>query len=1082
MTISTEPQRVQREGRWLDIDTELVEGSDGMLAPAASPTAVKFSAGGSGPMARVQTTSGAWMTLGSPLGALPDGIVDDSSVTYPEVLPGVDLRLTATKAGMSEILVVRTPEAAENPRLAELRFGVTGAKVADGAASESATATAADGSQLVSASPMWWDSSDGGDADGPGGAGLAEPVPTESTASSITVDASVPADAADVTYPAYVDPDFTGGTQAWTFVDSRYPNSSYWLGSNHGSDNEAHVGYISAAYSSDGAHTDRTFWQLNTSGLYGKHILGATFNTQEIYSSACTNNLFNLYITGGIGSGTTWNTQPGAIQLVSQATLGPQRSNCPNQYGVGFDAMGVANWAAQNGNAAMTVMMNAANEGDYTTWRRFTHDATLTVRYNSAPYNPWEPWNAGSPCTTTSPGPTFRNSDVSRFPIAVTSSDPDAGANVGVVFFVQTPAGANVLDGSYPSGWIDAGMHAPGAFQVNIPTSLPDGAYRWTSRTYDGTDWSPGYSPVCYFQIRNAPPSAPVVTPSVPTTDTLTVGAPVTVTLGQAAAADNVVGFAYTWQPSVNAPTYSSLPACGNDSQAGGIHYVCGSSATIQVAPEEAPQAKLTVWAFGSASARSAPTTLTWSTVAADPNTLYASAHQWTTDLGGPVPAAQCLSGSATVSCLADNNVPDLDQPSGQWPIAIPSGVTLGDSSAPAPVTFIAGAAAENQGLNTVTLTVPAGVTTSQFGVVTVATAENGMTPGATLPGWTVRDDQALPAGESTSSSYIFTRLGGQKAGDVLTVTMPENSGATMAAVWYDTGGRDVQAVGPIWDTNAKNLPTVTWPAASYTGTADVLLVAASRTAGGPTIGAPAGAAIDYQQFITTTWNGGGIFGHAEDVPPTTYAATWNGGVVSHNLNALQLVLANPAPIATGGPVGTLTFGPASTTPMISEPGVVVDTTKSFTVGGWLTPTAATGLYQTAVSERGQTNSGFSLQLDPQMRWTFAMVPTNQSGGVRATAASTAAIGQSVYVAGVWDAVNHEVRLYLNGSLAATQGYWPPANPTADQGLTVGSGWSNGAVVDRWNGQIANPVVAQAALTSTQIFQLQTGGFFPSLD
>jgi hypothetical protein len=111
------------------------------------------------------------------------------------------------------------------------------------------------------------------------------------------------------------------------------------------------------------------------------------------------------------------------------------------------------------------------------------------------------------------------------------------------------------------------------------------------------------------------------------------------------------------------------------------------------------------------------------------------------------------------------------------------------------------------------------------------------------------------------------------------------------------------------------------------------------------------------------------------------------------------------------------------------------------------------------------------------------MSPTNQAGGgVRAVAGPTAAIGQPVYVAGVWDAVNRELRLYVNGSLAANQGYSPPANPTADQGLTLGSAWFNGGVVDRWNGQIGNPVVVQAPLTATQIFQLQTGGFFPGLD
>lgn len=1078
LTISTEPVRVRRGAAWRDVSTALAKASDGMLAPAASPAPVEFSAGGPGPLARVQTPNGGWMSVASPLGPLPDGVVDGSSITYPEVLPGVDLRLSATTAGMSEILVVKTPEAAANPRLSAVRFAIAGAQVKPGAAQDSATATAADGSVVVSPTPTWWDSTDGGTADRPGGAGLTRPVTGGTEASAVVVDAGDAARTPGVKYPVFVDPDFTGGTQAWTFVDSRYPTASYWLGSNHGSDNEAHVGYISATYSADGAHTDRTFWQLNTSGLYGKHILAAHFDTQEIYSSACTNNAFSLYITGSINSGTTWNTQPGFIQRVSGAVLGPQGRSCsiPLQSGVGFDAVGVANWAATNGNTNMTVALKADNEGDFTTWRRFLHGATMTVSYNTAPNTPSAPWDAGSPCSTTAPGKVLHHTAASRISLGVSASDPDGG-NVQTVFYVaRVSNGANALDPAvYPKGYIDGGSRPAGANNVVIQSDLADGAYEWHARSADGIDWSPGYSPMCYFQVKNTPPGAPVVTPSA--TTGLTVGTPMTMSLAPAGANDGVVGYAWTWQPSANAPTYGQMPACGSDTAIGGIHYACGSSVTLTVSPESGPAPSFTVWAFDSGGNRSVATVVTLSAGLANSSALAAVSHQWTTDLGGALPASACPSGAGTVACVADNNLgPAADQPNGQYPMPIPAGVALGGPTT-GTLSFVAGALAMNQGGQTVSLTVPAGVTTADFGVVTVATKELGDPPGATLPGWTVRDDQGNPSGEYSSSSYIFTRLGGQQAGDVLTVTLPVSVGAKMAAAWYDTGGRDVQAVGPLWDTDAKVNAQVSWPAPSYTGTADVLLVAASRTQGGPTISTPQGAAIDYQLIDDTGWYAGGIFGHAQGVSPTDFSATWDAGVKSHNVNALQLVLAAPAPVVTSGPAGVLTFNGASSGVMSSSPGVVVDTKKSFTVGAWINP-VSTDHVMTAVSERGSTNSGFFLQLTAQGQWRFDVHSTTSDVEGVAVAPGGVTAGQPVYVAGVYDAVNREVRVYVNGSLSAVANYVPDAAPSADGGVTIGSAWYHGALADSFDGQIANPAVVQGALAPVQISDLQNEAFF----
>ncbi|WP_181804022.1 hypothetical protein [Streptomyces shenzhenensis] len=65
----------------------------------------------------------ALLTVGWP-GALPEPTLDGASAVYPEVLPGVDLRMTATTEGYREVLVVKTPEAAASEELRKLDFPV----------------------------------------------------------------------------------------------------------------------------------------------------------------------------------------------------------------------------------------------------------------------------------------------------------------------------------------------------------------------------------------------------------------------------------------------------------------------------------------------------------------------------------------------------------------------------------------------------------------------------------------------------------------------------------------------------------------------------------------------------------------------------------------------------------------------------------------------------------------------------------------------------------------------------------------------------------------------------------------------
>jgi hypothetical protein len=205
-------------------------------------------------------------------------------------------------------------------------------------------------------------------------------------------------------------------------------------------------------------------------------------------------------------------------------------------------------------------------------------------------------------------------------------------------------------------------------------------------------------------------------------------------------------------------------------------------------------------------------------------------------------------------------------------------------------------------------------------------------------------------------------------------------------------------------------------------------------------------------------------------------------GVNSLHPNGASPLLLPPGVTWDGsgsGVPGTLTFGPADRLPA-GTLGTVVDPRQSFSAGAWLTPTAAAAATaETAVAE-GLGRTGFELGLGPDGRWQFRV--RSASGSATAVAAGTAGVGIPVYVSGVWDAVNREVRLYLNGTLASVTGFAAHGGPAAVGGVTVGARPARSGMSEGWTGQVGNPVVSQATLTSGQIRQLSDESFFPGGD
>lgn len=108
------------DGGWKRTDTDLTATSEGTVAPEASTVDLELSGGGEGPLVRMKR-AGRELSLTWPT-PLPKPEVAGPVATYPSVLPDVDLRMTAQQDGFTQLLVVKSAEAAASPELAQLRL------------------------------------------------------------------------------------------------------------------------------------------------------------------------------------------------------------------------------------------------------------------------------------------------------------------------------------------------------------------------------------------------------------------------------------------------------------------------------------------------------------------------------------------------------------------------------------------------------------------------------------------------------------------------------------------------------------------------------------------------------------------------------------------------------------------------------------------------------------------------------------------------------------------------------------------------------------------------------------------------
>ncbi|MET9934856.1 DNRLRE domain-containing protein [Streptomyces sp. NPDC006324] len=196
---------------WKAIDTTLQRTEEGWQ-PRATNTGVVFSAGGKGGERASRTSvrrasllpaiAAADAGAGSALvtltvtdaedqahiiqltwpGTVPAPVIDGSRALYPEILPGADLVLTAEDDGFAQLLVLKNRQAAADPRVAQLSYGLASPTLSFRLDPVSGIVAAEDsrGDEVaLSPTPLMWDSS-GAPAVTDGAAGAsAQPTASE---------------------------------------------------------------------------------------------------------------------------------------------------------------------------------------------------------------------------------------------------------------------------------------------------------------------------------------------------------------------------------------------------------------------------------------------------------------------------------------------------------------------------------------------------------------------------------------------------------------------------------------------------------------------------------------------------------------------------------------------------------------------------------------------------------------------------------------------------------------------------------------------------------------------------------------
>lgn len=1078
------PVRTRVDGQWKSVDNTLVKRADGSVTPNAAAVGITFSGGGSDSLVTL-VRAGRELTFSWPT-SLPAPVLKGDTATYVNVLPDVDLKVRSATDGFAQLLVVKTAQAAKNPGLAELKLGLD-APGLDLRETTSGGLEAVDeavgGVVFQAGKPMMWDSTKASgtqtqsaknltaaasasteteDGDAPGDAAKVAPIGVEVASDDselrLTPDQELLM-APDTKFPVYIDPQtYTPKAGEWTMVSRYWASSPQWR---FNGDSDAGVGYCGWDYCAP-YDVKRLFFKFPTSRFSGKSIIKATFVAHETWSGSCDGRSVQLWRTKSFNSDTTWNSSADnwLDHLDSKDVAKGFSSSCPGG-NVEFDATAGVKYAASHDSAYTSFGLRAANEDDKYGWKRFTDDAYLRVKYNQPPKQ------ITMKQLTMSPGATCKKPDkkvaIRSLPQITANNvkDPD-GDQVSVQFQLWWDAGSG-----FKAQWTSQKLtpRASGKdFSTTLTAKLSNGksipkntTLAWYARAFDYDEgkyysyspWSgAGSATGCYFVWDTGVPAGPAITSGdYPAADDSDPADP---------AYDGVGRYgAFTLDaPNSDVTKYwfglNEEPSADNEVATSG-----GAARTVSFRPTRSGTNFLYAQAFDSAGNGSEPTRYMFRVKSGQPTRA-----EWKLNEAAGSSQAE---GSAAARTLG-----------------LKGGPTLG-------ATGVQGSAVSLDGTDDYLVSdIPALDTSTGFSVsawvkldrLPDSAAVIAAQPGNNAPGFELYYSKAYDrwafnqysadTASATPVRVMQSTAAGVRAGEWVHLVGTYSSSADQLALYVNGTLAGTVAYSTPWDARrGLQIGAGSYngaPASFFPGTIDEVRLYDKPLAAGEVdnlyakqplgTGRPARAvfalddpASDADGNTTTQ-----VTGRAD-----VNAAVFRGG-------------AKPGEPGRAGKALSLdgVDDYATTTPHVNNQ-------RSFSVVAWAKLPKAKPTHAAVIAtQTGSVKPGFELYYSPTYGWSFNQYSQDSASGTPMRAAqgdaNLAPGGEWTQVGGTYDAVDNNLRLYVQGKYVSHVNF---ASPFYGGGpLQIGAGNYSGAPGSFFPGQISDVQLYDRALSASEMAEM----------
>ncbi|MFD5589649.1 DNRLRE domain-containing protein [Streptomyces sp. NPDC127063] len=514
-------------GAWRDVDLNLVQGSDGAVAPKGHPRGLRL-AGGGGAAARSPAAAGKapardLVTLGEGdrqltlqwKGGLPKPKLSGNRATYTDAVPGADVVVEATRTGFEQYVEIRQRPATDGYAYT-LPLKAKGLKVkqlADG----SVLFTDAKGKkQATMPAPVMWDAS-------------VDPVSGEHTHRAkvklqvvqrkgtidlvFTPDAGFLADS-KTQFPVTVDP----STAALSNVFDTYVQQGETV--DWSADTELDLGNPGTKNADGTPRTARSFITWNTAPFSDALVSKATLSLWDFHSgnTDCKAYPWEVWDTGKPSTASRWTSQPAWNQKFATSTATTGNPGCSTQPDgwITADVTNLAQTWASAKNATSNMGLRATDESTSLPWKRVnsanaaSNPPKLVVTYNYRPRTGTDQ-QAGPPFFKDTNGTWYVNTLTPT--LRDTFADPNNDRVQGFFQIADNATGTQV-GSNLSSAFVPAGQPA----SVTVPSGLLANGktYKFRTTPYDGTSYNLGWSNYAVFTVDTTAPSAPT---SITSTD-----------------------------------------------------------------------------------------------------------------------------------------------------------------------------------------------------------------------------------------------------------------------------------------------------------------------------------------------------------------------------------------------------------------------------------------------------------------------------------------------------------------------------------------------------------------------------------